>query len=283
MKPVTEQSHYRRIARVVEAIVANPAAAHSVDSLAAVACLSPYHFHRIYHALTGERLAETVQRLRLTQAAHQLNDAGETVTAAALDAGYDSPQAFARAFRGFTGLSPSGFRARQAGLAQRPGCGADLVPPQASLPDAVELVELAPLDLWCLRHQGPVGTIGVTYRRLSQALGSGFPPPRPPVGVCIHDPGTAAGFHYFAGMAAAGPIAPGGMVSAVPVEGGLYARYRLVGPWALIAPTFRVLFSGWLPRSGFERDDRPALEFYHPSSRRGRDCVTDLLVPVRRR
>ena len=34
-------------------------------TLADVACLSPYHFHRIYHSMQGETVTETVRRLRL--------------------------------------------------------------------------------------------------------------------------------------------------------------------------------------------------------------------------
>ena len=65
MKPSTERDYRRRIARVIEAILVEPGAPHTLESLAAVAHLSPYHFHRIYRALTGESVVETVQRLRL--------------------------------------------------------------------------------------------------------------------------------------------------------------------------------------------------------------------------
>ena len=116
MKLSTERDYRLRIARVVETILIDPGAPHTVESLAAVAHFSPFHFHRIYRALTGETIAQTIQRSRLAQAAHQLKDGAASVIAIALDAGYDSPQAFARAFRGFTGITPSEFRARQAGL-----------------------------------------------------------------------------------------------------------------------------------------------------------------------
>lgn len=35
-----------------------------LNRLAEVACLSPYHWHRIYHAMRGETIAATVRRLR---------------------------------------------------------------------------------------------------------------------------------------------------------------------------------------------------------------------------
>lgn len=110
MKIRTEQNYRRRIARVIEAIIVDPAAPHSVESLAALAHFSPFHFHRIYRALTGESVAATVRRVRLVQAANRLKDGGASVTEAAIDAGYDSTQSFARAFRDLTGFSPTGFR-----------------------------------------------------------------------------------------------------------------------------------------------------------------------------
>src|SRR5579871_976772 len=125
MKPSTERDYRRRIARVVEKILLEPGAPHTLESLAAVAHMSPYHFHRVYREVTGESVVETVKRLRLAQAAQRLTDAAQ-VTAVAHDAGYDSPQAFARAFRDFTGVSPSEFRAKQKSLVSDSSAAATL-------------------------------------------------------------------------------------------------------------------------------------------------------------
>jgi AraC family transcriptional regulator len=155
MKQQTQQSYYQRISRVIAEILANPSAPHTVESLATVAHLSPFHFHRIYRALTGEGVAETVRRLRLAQAARHLAQGAGPVTAIALDAGYDSPQAFARAFREFTGVSPTDYQARHGGIAASP---------------AIELVEVQPVEVLCLRHEGPIASIGLTYRKLFALL-----------------------------------------------------------------------------------------------------------------
>ena len=283
MKPSTEHDYRRRIARVIEAILLDPGAPHSVEALASVANLSPFHFHRIYRALTGERVAETVQRLRMAQAAYRLKDQEQTVTAIALDAGYDSPQAFARAFRSFAGVSPSAFRARQGELAR----------PRAETPRAmrdagtigapdVEIVELAPIDALCLRHEGPIATIGQTFRKLARALDIDVANAHGVVGICTGDPDDGDSFRYRAGIAPTTPIEPTGAVEAVRVEGGLYASYRLIGPPALIAPTFQSLFGGWLPRSGYDPDDRPALELYRGRASPRREGVIDLLIPIRK-
>lgn len=43
-----------------------------MDRLAEIACLSSYHWHRIYRAIYGETLAATVKRLRLHRAAGEI-------------------------------------------------------------------------------------------------------------------------------------------------------------------------------------------------------------------
>nr|WP_233805466.1 GyrI-like domain-containing protein [Paraburkholderia sp. HP33-1] len=277
---------------MVEAILLEPGARHTLASLAAVAHMSPYHFHRIYRALMGESVVDTVKRLRLAEAAQRLTDAAQ-VTSVAHDAGYDSPQAFARAFRDFTGVSPSEFRARQRHLVANPAASA--------LP-SVEIAELAPLDVLCVRHDGPVATIGQTFQTLMTMLRCDEDPHlQQRVGICARDATVAGGFRYHAGIVAASQTAfsraierldettqqscvtgpPPGVVP-LRLEGGLYAVHRLVGPYALISPTFRALYGGWLPRSGYRRDQRPGLELYRSTPDRGalHPCITDLLIPI---
>ena len=292
MKPSTERDYYRRIARVIETILADPGAPHTVESLAAVAHLSPYHFHRIYRAVTGESIVESVQRVRLARAAHRLTVADDSVTTVAGAVGYDSPQAFARAFRGFTGVSPSAFQTRQRHLSTSTADGSEAADADRDAPATqahvpfVELVELAPLDLLCLRHEGPAATISQTFRTLWQMLGcdAGWALAQGTIGMSTGDPEEDGEFRYLAGVVPAAAMKASGSVEAVRVDGGLYAAHRLVGPYGLIAPTFRALFGGWLPRSGYEPDDRPALEFYRsrPAPDRQHEYITDLMIPIRK-
>ena len=80
--------------------------------LAERAALSPYHFHRIYKAVTGETPAATVRRLRLENIARQLFSAANAdITTLALEHGYASSQALAKAFRAHFGMSARDIRA----------------------------------------------------------------------------------------------------------------------------------------------------------------------------
>jgi AraC family transcriptional regulator len=90
----------------------------SLAELASAAAVSPYHFHRIWRALTCETVGQTLLRLRL-QASQELllvKDAKVTETATAL--GFGTPQSFARAFRRYTGLTPTEHRSSQPSVAE---------------------------------------------------------------------------------------------------------------------------------------------------------------------
>src|SRR5580693_10556388 len=94
----TAQSYAHRLGRVASHISAHLDEPLDLERLADVACLSPYHFHRIYRAIWGETAAETLSRLRLDRAAFQLLTTTASVTQIARCAGYSSLAAFSRAF-----------------------------------------------------------------------------------------------------------------------------------------------------------------------------------------
>lgn len=78
--------------------------------LAQVAGFSPFHFHRTFHAVIGETVAQHLRRLRLEHAAQVLRTSDTPVTTVALDAGYETHAAFTKAFRQLYGISPSEWR-----------------------------------------------------------------------------------------------------------------------------------------------------------------------------
>src|SRR4051812_8240393 len=82
-----------------------------LETVSRVAAFSKYHFHRQFRATFGLSVHRYVQLARMRRASHRLaaTDA-ETVTDIAMDAGYEAPDAFARAFRRTFGQSPSSFR-----------------------------------------------------------------------------------------------------------------------------------------------------------------------------
>lgn len=82
-----------------------------MQTLAGVAHFSPWHFHRVFQAMTGETLADCVRRLRLEAAAQRLiTRPAESALSVALDLGFGSAEAFTRAFKAHFGIPPAAWR-----------------------------------------------------------------------------------------------------------------------------------------------------------------------------
>ncbi len=62
MKPITNLDYSRRVERVLRHIGENLERDLDLNALAEIACLSPYHFHRIYAGMLGETVSDTVRR-----------------------------------------------------------------------------------------------------------------------------------------------------------------------------------------------------------------------------
>jgi AraC family transcriptional regulator len=76
-----------------------------------VAAFSPFHFHRVFRAITGETLFGFIHRLRIEKAAGALlNHPDQSVLEIALDHGFASAATFARAFKLRFGMSATEWR-----------------------------------------------------------------------------------------------------------------------------------------------------------------------------
>jgi len=84
----------------------------SLTVLAAQAGLSAFYLHRVFSAAAGETPKQFTLRLRLARAAAMLLATEGSVLEIALDCGFQSHEAFSRAFRRRWGMTPSAYRAR---------------------------------------------------------------------------------------------------------------------------------------------------------------------------
>ena len=130
-----QQRHVHAVLRHIDRHLDQPL---DLVALAAVAHVSPFHFHRVFRAWTGENLGDYLSRRRLTLAACWLcNEPAASVLTLALRAGFASGEAFSRAFKARFGLSPSQWRGASAAKRQ-------------------ELRNLDQAAQVALRHDGPV-------------------------------------------------------------------------------------------------------------------------------
>ena len=105
------QNYQARMRRVLDHIDRHLDDDLDLETVSGVAAFSKFHFHRQFTATFGLSVHRYVQLARMKRASHRLvySDA-QSVTEIAMDAGYDAPDAFARAFR-----HGSGNRRRRSG------------------------------------------------------------------------------------------------------------------------------------------------------------------------
>ena len=198
MKPGTRSFYADVVQAAIAHIASDLEVAINLTALARGACLSPFHFHRIFRGMVGETPLELRRRLCLERAAWRLAREDTGVTAIALDAGYDTHEAFTRAFRARFGTSPSGFRRRTyrrfelatpCGVHYIPTGGVVAFTPRNSGGEnmTVDIEEMPTLRVAAVRHIGPYNHIGQAFERLGAILGgAGLLKGPPPMMLAIY-------------------------------------------------------------------------------------------------
>ncbi len=294
--PATLRDYKERMLRVLVHIQQHLDAALCLEELAAVACFSPYHFHRVFSGMIGESVQSHVRRLRLERAATRLKLSPWPVTQIALEAGYASPEAFTRAFKAAFRVSPSRFRSRAGLVATVAPAGIHYHPdqplrgfrttPPGGFNMKVKLERLPDLPVAFMRHVGTYAEVGATWDRLLLELGrlgylggdARF------IGLCHDDPEVtpADKLRYDACVSVATPPAVGGDLGFQTIPGGLYAVTTHFGAYAQLGLTYAQLLGRWLPRSGYALRSTPCLEMYlnDPHSTDPADLLTDIYAPL---
>jgi AraC family transcriptional regulator len=99
-----------RVTDSVRGIERNPAANHTVQSLAREVGLSRFHYLRTFEQVTGVTPHQYLLRTRLRAAAIGLMSGSAKIVAIAFDAGFNDLSNFNRMFRAEFGVSPSRYR-----------------------------------------------------------------------------------------------------------------------------------------------------------------------------
>jgi AraC family transcriptional regulator len=267
----------------------------SLEEYARVAYFSPYHFHRIFRGMVGESLAEHMRRLRLERAATRLKRTDWSIVEIALEAGYETHEAFTRAFRALWGCSPSRYR-RDMGLVPAPrptgvhyrenGSLDDLQLPAGDETMEVHIERVNPMLVAFVRHVGPYDGVSAAWERLCLRLGKEglLGPGTQFIGVCHDDPEVTPPekLPYDACVTVDSDFVAQDDVGVQTIGGGEYAVTTHVGPYNLLGQTYAQLLGQWLPRSGRELRSEPSLEFYlnTPGSTAPQDLITDIYAPL---
>lgn len=72
--------------------------------------LSKYYFHRVFHSIVGEPVAEYIRKRRLMEAANELVNSNDKIVDIAFKYQFNSQEAFTKAFKRIYGIPPREFR-----------------------------------------------------------------------------------------------------------------------------------------------------------------------------
>lgn len=162
---MTLQSSAARIAPILVHIQTHLEDDLSLERLAEMAGLSPYHFHRVFRQTIGETVKQYTLRLRLERAAYQLKLRNCAVIDVAFLLGFQSHETFTRAFKKRFGLTPKQFKQqlKQPRFSLHP----NQIPSMCqfvtdSSISPVRIVNLNPIEVAYIRHYGRYEEVDVT-------------------------------------------------------------------------------------------------------------------------
>ncbi|MCX6990489.1 MAG: AraC family transcriptional regulator [Chlamydiae bacterium] len=244
------EEYARRVLKVMIYIEENLDEELTLEKLAKVACYSPFHFHRIFQAIAGETVHDYVKRLRMQAAAAKLRYTERSVTEIALDASFETPSAFTKAFKQFIGSSPKSYRSLYAAL--------DIMTQKIKelLMIKPEIIEksLPDMPLLFIRR---CGNYTQSFSSAWQAMNGFINVNRLDrlklryFGISHDDPQVTSEDKLRCDAAILAPIGVTGKgeVGSQVLKGGKYAIFTHNGPYEGLEDAFNRIFLKWLPES----------------------------------
>jgi AraC family transcriptional regulator len=277
-------SNYReRVSRVVAHMQANLRDDLSLDALAKVACFSPYHFQRVFKAMTGESPSEFVKRVRLEKAANMLAASSAPITDIAMECGFSSPSVLSREFKLRFGMAPVTWRRTTAREAKDADVVIRFIPDDADWSGAsIErrpAIRVAAVTCFEGYGRGIAKAYAALYRWAGakgllsdRPIAMGIPWDNPSIthatkcrySACLEIPATAE--------------APSGPVAAFEFPARDYLEVPYEGPIAGLGAAYESLYGRYLPASGREPADDPVLERYARND--GTTIAVTLCLPL---
>lgn len=283
-----------RTNKALQYIEDNIAADISLEEAARLACCSSYHFQRMFSFITGVTLAEYIRRRRLTLAALDLQKGSEKIIDIALAYGYESPDAFTRAFQKQHGVPPSA--AREPGVLLK-------AYPRLTFQIFVKGdkdMDYKIVDKPAFKVIGKGIRVseknGENYRRIPEFWGecyhSGFCAQLEQMadsnavtgacklGICVDYAAEQSEFTYLIGVENTKGAVPEGFTE-TEIPAAAWAVFESVGPMPdAIQNLNKRIYSEWFPTTGYERAGEFDMEVYPSGNPDSKNYRCEVWIPV---
>jgi AraC family transcriptional regulator len=267
--------------RAIDHIEQNLSVSLTLDDIAAIAGLSPFHFHRRFAESTGETIGDYVRTARLNLAASLIARSKTSILEAALRTGYGSQAAFTRAFAKHFGMTPSGLRAAVRERAPK------TTRFHHDLAAATASAWRSEIPLVGMRFHGSYAQVQAHWRHFARTLqNSGFDLTHAqPVGILYDDPGFTPADHirYDCCVMDQGwsdhLVQP--PVRRLTLRPSGYAQLQVTGSYNLISEAILSVCALWLSRHRSILGNGPAYEIHSTPPWDDSGCFSaTVLVPI---
>lgn len=260
----------------------------SVEKLSQVAHFSKFHFHRQFSEYTGISAARFILLMRLKRASYQLVfNQQYRIIDIAMDACFENPESFSRAFKNTFGQTPSQFRKNPEWESWNGKYNFPLI--ERKLNMKTQIVQFPETRVAVLEHRGSPDLINnsasifIEWRKqshLSPVASSKT------YGLVYDDPKTTEPekfrFDICGTIKTDVPENPQG-ITAKTIPGGRCALLRHSGSHNEIDAKVHYLYGEWLPASGEELRDFPCYFHYinlFPDVPE-HELITDIYLPLK--
>ncbi len=277
MKGAQAAAEYRaRINRVMDHVAEHIDEPLPLRALARVGCFSPFHFHRIFRAMTGETLGDYIKRQRLEKAVFLKKYTPRLkLTEIAFRCGFNSSADFSRSFKAAYGIAPSRFDSA-AFAKKRKNCKA-----LAEHSEYGSLLQMRPLRrrfrvqvmarpaetvaFLRVRNSYAEGNVQAAFERMmAWARARGFHRAGTLIGMSRDEPEITPLEKYTYDVCHTVPegTARDGEIGIRRIPANRFATLHVQGGIRMVFSAWSYLFKDWLPSSGYQPTHDPAMEVY---------------------
>ncbi len=288
MNETKARTYAARFGKVLDYIESHLTEALTTERLSQVANFSKFHFHRQFAEYIGTGVARYILLLRLRQASYRLAfDRQAKVIDIALEAGFENPESFTRAFRNTFAQSPSAFRKQPDWESWHERYRFRI--PERKQDMQVDIVDFKTTRIAVQEHRGPTERVNDSVTQfIAWRKESGLSPKQSSrtFGIAYDNPDTTEPaqfrFDICGEVSAEVPPNPQGVVTKT-IPSGRCARVRHYGSHTRLGESIYPLYRDWLPESGEELRDFP-LYFHYlnllPDTPEN-ELLTDIYLPLK--
>ena len=282
MRTITYNDYTQRINKVVAYINDHLDESLDLKTLAEVAALSEFHFHRVFKALKGESIGAHISRLRIEAAARLLRYSALSIEDIAFNIGYEAPAALSKAFKNQYGITPTQYRTNKDIYIMKK----EIINPDLAL-KAPKIMELEPKNLIYVSLTGGYGSLdyGKAYEQLWAVVKSQKLFTKGIESICVSydDPKiTEASLQRSeVSLSIHKHADPEGEVSCKTLAGGKYAVFFYQGSYTHLSAVYDAAMR-WVIDSEYEVREEPTFEKYLNDSRRTPEekLKTEVYIPI---